>query len=543
MRTIFLLSSIFFFLFSCIKDRNRVDSGDLVIDSVTVNDVYVLPGGVAEEIDFRKVDVKIFFRNAVDSTRLRKSSMFFTGNIDTLYKTRFIRNTILEIIPDSALRALSVYRFIFDAGPNLGGRLQQPYSFTFYTSIDSSRKFPAISDDSLITLVQKQTARYFWDYAQPVSGLARERYGSGDLVTTGGSGFGMMALITSAERGFITRQQAFSHFSKQVNFLLKCDRFHGAFPHWINGATGKVYPFSQKDNGGDLVETAFLVQGLLTIRQYFRNGTPEEQALCDSINKIWAGVEWDWYRNNQNRLFWHWSPEYQWQMNMPVTGWNEALIVYVLAAASPTHAVPVEVYDEGWARNGTIKNGKTFYNIRLPLGEDYGGPLFFAHYSFMGLDPRKLYDKYAIYWEQNTAHALINYNYCVQNPASRRGYSQAVWGLTASDIPGGYSASSPRNDLGVIAPTAALSSMPYTPVESMRALKFFYYVLGDKLWGEYGFRDAFSLEKLWFADSWLAIDEGPIIVMIENFRSGLLWNLFMSSEEIRNGLVKLQFSY
>lgn len=525
------------------KDRNRIENGDLEIDSVTVNNILVSSGAIAEDIDFRDVQVKIHFSNPVDSTKFRKSSVFFSGNTDTLYKTRFVKDRTLEITPDSSLRPLSVYRFVFDAGPNLGGSLSRAFSFIFYTSIDSTPKFPSISDDSLLTLVQKQTTGYFWDYAHPVSGLARERFGSGDIVTTGGSGFGMMALITAVERRFITRQQALSHFTRQVNFLLKSDRFHGAFPHWLNGATGKVYPFSQKDNGGDIVETAFLMQGLLTVRQYFRNGPHEEQMLCDSINKLWAGVEWDWYRNNQNRLFWHWSPVFQWQMNMPVTGWNEALIVYILAAASPAHSIPPAVYDEGWARNGGIRNGKTFYNSRLPLGEDYGGPLFFAHYSFLGLDPRKLSDKYAGYWEQNTAHALINYNYCVQNPSGMRGYSQAVWGLSASDIPGGYSASSPRNDAGVIAPTAAISSIPYTPVESLRALKFFYYVLGDRLWGEYGFRDAFSLEKLWFDDSWLAIDEGPIVVMIENFRSGLLWNLFMSSEEIRNGLVKLQFSY
>jgi hypothetical protein len=355
-----------------------------------------------------------------------------------------------------------------------------------------------------------------------------------------------MAILTGIKRSFITRNEGFDRFKKMIDFLRLADKFHGAFPHWMNGSSGKVYPFSLKDNGGDLVETAFLMQGLLTVREYFREGSAAERSLCDSITVLWKNVDWNWYRNNgQNRLYWHWSPGYTWEMNLPISGWNEALIVYVLAASSPTHPVPKQIYDDGWARNGAypMKNGKTFYNVQLPLGEDYGGPLFFAHYSFLGLDPRHLADNYANYWTQNVSHTLINYSYCVENPRNRRGYGRNCWGLTASDTDKGYSAGSPRNDIGVIAPTAAISSIPYTGSESMRALKFFYYVLGDRLWGEYGFYDAFNLTAVWFADSYLAIDQGPIIAMIENYRTGFLWDLFMSSEDIKKGLTTLGFTY
>jgi hypothetical protein len=283
---------------------------------------------------------------------------------------------------------------------------------------------------------------------------------------------------------------------------------------------------------------------LLTVKQYFINGSAAELALCDSVQKLWEGVEWDWYRNgDQNKLYWHWSPDYDWQMNMPIRGWNEALIVYVLAASSPAHSIPKSVYDEGWARNGSMMNGNMYFDIELPLGETMGGPLFFAHYSFLGLDPRNLSDNYAGYWGQNTVHARINYEYCVDNPHEYPGYGPDCWGLTASDIPAGYSASSPTNDLGVIAPTAAIASIPYTPEESTDALNFFYYILGDKIWGEYGFKDAFSLNDNWFASSYLAIDQGPIICMIENYRTGLLWNLFMENDEVKTGLTKLGFSY
>ncbi len=410
------------------------------------------------------------------------------------------------------------------------------------TGMDSTDKFPRITDEELMTLVQKQTFKYFWDFAHPVSGLARERNTSGDVVTSGGSGFGIMSIIAAIHRQFISRQEGLAQLQKIVGFLKNtAETFHGAYPHWLNGATGKAIAFSGKDNGADLVETSYLMQGLLTARQYF-NGSGEEAALRTDINEIWNRVEWDWFRNGgQEVLYWHWSPDYAWQMNHPIQGWNECLITYVLAASSTTHTIPKSVYDNGWAKNGAMRNNSTYYGLNLPLGPAFGGPLFFAHYSFLGINPHDLQDAYANYWSQNTAHTLINYNYSVDNPKEHAGYSAEVWGLTASDNNNGYSAHSPDNDLGVISPTAALSSFPYTPDKSMNAMKFFYYKLGDKLWKEYGFVDAFNLNVPWFADSFLAIDQGPIIIMIENHRSGLLWDLFMSAPEVKNGMRKLGF--
>ncbi|MFN5072034.1 MAG: glucoamylase family protein, partial [Cyclobacteriaceae bacterium] len=368
---------------------------------------------------------------------------------------------------------------------------------------------------------------------------------SGDLVTAGGSGFGIMALIVGIERGFITRDQGLQRLDRILDFLETADRFHGAWPHWMNGNTGKVIPFSPNDNGADLVETAFLIQGLITFRQYLNPVEPAEQDFINRINQLWQAVEWDWFRrSNQNTLYWHWSPDKQWTMNMQIKGWNESLIVYTLAAASPTHTIPKPVYDNGWASNGNMRNGNTYEGIQLPLGPAYGGPLFFAHYSFLGLDPRGLGDAWCSdYFLQNRNHSLINRKYCIRNPQRFVGYSGDNWGLTASDNHMGYSAHSPTNDLGVISPTAALSSFPYTPDESMLALKFFYYTLGDRLWGTYGFYDAFNITQNWTASSYLAIDQGPIIVMIENHRTGLLWDLFMSAPEVQSGLTKLGFNF
>jgi hypothetical protein len=403
-----------------------------------------------------------------------------------------------------------------------------------------------LSDDQLLDLVQKQTFRYFWDFAHPASGMARERsnrsfdYGD-EVVTTGGTGFGVMATIVASERKFITREQAAVHTKKIVDFLWKADMFHGAFPHWLNGETGKVIRFSPKDDGADIVETAFLFQGLLTAKQYYTADNAVERDIRNKITWMWEGIEWDWFTQNQNVLYWHWSPNNGWSMNHQIKGWNECLMTYVLAAASPKNSISRRVYDDGFTNNNTFYNGKKYFDTTLPLGFEYGGPLFFAHYSFLGLDPRGLNDGKADYFEQNKAHTLINRAYCIENPKGYKGYSANSWGLTASDSWQGYAAHSPTEDLGVITPTAALSSFPYTPEYSMQALRHFYENKGNQIWTEYGFADAFSEQHNWVAKSHLAIDQGPIIVMIENYRSGLLWKLFMSNPDVKAGLTKLGF--
>lgn len=452
----------------------------------------------------------------------------------------------LVIKPAANLDALSKYTLTITTGIQSARKTPLPSNaiYNFITAIDSTDKFNRITDEELLTLIQKQTFKYFWDFGHPVSGMARERNSSGDLVTTGGTGFGVMSVIVGIERNFITHAQGLARLNIIADFLKnKCTTYHGVFAHWVNGATGATMPFSAKDDGGDLVETSLLMQGLLTARQYFAGNDPEEIRLRTTINDLWKSVEWDWFRkNDQNVLYWHWSPNYYFDINLQIKGWNESLITYVLAASSPTHSIPKQVYDEGWASNGTMKNGNTYFDVKLPLGPNLGGPLFFAHYSFLGINPNSLKDIYANYFEQNKAHTLINYKYCINNQGGFNGYSAQVWGLTASDDHvKGYMAHSPTNDNGVITPTAAISSIPYTPGESMAALRFFYYILGDNLFKEYGFIDAFNLSEPWFANSFLAIDQGPQIIMIENFRTGLLWDLFMSSPEIKAGMGKLGF--
>jgi hypothetical protein len=493
--------------------------------------------------------IRFRFNNKVDKATVSPAITFsdLFGTVVSFALSYEHNDSGILIIPGSGqIKGLSKYSVSLanTLKSAAGGIFTDATTVNFQTQIDSTPKFPAIAFDSLLTLIQKQTFKYFWDFGHPTSGLARERNSSGDLVTSGGSGFGIMSMIVGVHRGFVSRSQSVQRMLTITEFLrTKAQRFRGAFPHWLNGITGQVIPFSPNDNGADLVETSFLAMGLIAARQYFDGAGADETTIRSNINAIVNSIEWNWFRkNNEQVLHWHWSPDKDWTMNLKIQGWNECLITYVMAASSQSFSIPDTVYKQGFARNGAMRNGNSFYGVQLPLGENMGGPLFLSHYSFMGINPNGLSDTYANYLVQNQAHSLINFNHCVANPQSRYGYSASCWGLTASDIPGGYTASSPTNDLGVIAPTAAVSALPFAPAQSKAAIEFFYYVLGDKIWKEYGFVDAFSLGQLWYANSFLAIDQGPQVVMIENYRSGLIWNLFTSAPEVKAGMKKLGFS-
>lgn len=416
---------------------------------------------------------------------------------------------------------------------------------------------PTLSDIELIQKVQEDVLRYFWNYAHTNSKLARERLHENDLsfdeniVTTGGSGFGFLNILMGIENQYITRTEGVSHMETALNFLENADRFHGAWPHWMDGNNGQVIPFSALDNGGDIVETAFLCQALICIREYFKNGNTREQELAQKADELWKGVEWDWYTNGENVLYWHWSPDFEWQINFPIKGYDEGLIAYIMAASSPTHPITADVYHNGWARNGNILSGATKYNIPVIFNHnganDNVGPLFWAQYSYLTLDPRGLTDSYANYWDVVKNHTQIIYQHCIQNPNEYDGYNEKSWGLTASysrntDGSTGYAAHQPNNDKGVITPTAALSSILYTPEESLKFLRYLYEEKQDEYIGIAGPYDAFSMHYQWKTTRYLAIDQGTIGPMMENYKTQLFWDLFMNAPEIRQGLINLDFS-
>ncbi|HSZ85404.1 MAG TPA: glucoamylase family protein [Puia sp.] len=553
MKQIFLFVVSTLFLFSCKKDSNAKPippiANSFSLIKASVND------SSNTSLVFRNINanpiIKFSFSSSIDTTTTSSSILFFGNGAYIQGNYSYANNdSTLVVQSPSLLKGLTNYSIVISTGlkSQSDSSLKSRITLIFTTAIDSSDKFPQITDSALLTLIEQQTFNYFWSGGNSVSGLARERTSSGNTVTTGGSGFGIMGMVAAVNRGFISRSDAVTRLTAITNFLTtKCERWHGAFSHWIDGNTGATIPFGS-NSGADIVETSYMMMGLLTARQYFNSNTDaNELALRDSINSIYNAVEWTWFTQNGavNGLYWQYNPSYTstsdiW--SIPVVGWDEALITYVMAASSPTHPITKNIYDNGWAQNGGMKNGNSYYGIQLPLGPSYGGPLFFAHYSFQGINPNNLTDAYANYWTQDTAHARINYLYCVNNPHNYYGYSASCWGLTASDIQNGYDASSPTEDDGVIAPTAAISSLPYTPTESMNAIRFFYYKLGDKIWGQYGFIDAFNLTNIWFDSDCLAIDQGPQIVMIENYRTGLLWNLFMSCPEVKTGMTNLGFS-
>jgi len=431
-------------------------------------------------------------------------------------------------------------------------------------STETTASTRAFSDEELLTMVQEASFRYYWEAADPHSGMARESIPGDDrIVATGASGFGIAALIVGADRGFITRQQAVERLAKIVGFLEHAPRFHGAWAHFMNGSTGQMMPvFGAFDDGGDLVETSFLMEGLLAARAYFHGSTPEEIALHQRITKLWQSVEWDWYRQTPEShfLYWHWSPLWTWRIHHPLIGFNEVMITYLLAMASPTHGVPASYYYSGWASqdpmalayregwSGTkdgnhYSNGNTYYGVKLDVGVGTGGPLFFTHYSYFAFDPHSLRDRFtSSYFENNRNIALINRAYCIANPKHFQGYGADAWGLTASDGPSGYVAHAPdnANDRGTLTPTGALSSFPYTPEASMAALKHLYRDLGAQLWGIYGLRDGFNPSQKWVSDIYMGLNQEPITVMIENYRTGLVWKNFMSNPEITDMLKKLE---
>jgi hypothetical protein len=426
-----------------------------------------------------------------------------------------------------------------------------------------------LSDSALLDVIQRQTFRYFWHYAHPVSGLARERdntvraeyywdyineaydqpnfsrhtFGE-EACAIGGTGFGVLSTIVAVQRGWIGRDTALKRLVQIVDFLIKADCYHGIYPHFMNGATGKTIPFGRLDDGADIVETSYLLMGLLCAREYFKGDAPLERYFRERVTQMWNDADWNWHsKGGDKTLYWHWSPDNDFNMNFPVFGWDECLITYIMSASSPTHPISKDLYENCWVKSQSWRNGKQYYGITLPLGNfDGGGPLFFEQYTFMGIDPNGLKDDHGIdYAEQTRNHTLINRAYCIDNPKKFKGYAANCWGLTAGDSYKGYVAHCPQEDLGVIQPTAALSSLPYTPEYSMQALKHFYYDLGSRIWGPFGFADGFSESRNWFAKTHLAIDEGPIVVMIENYRSALIWRLFMNIPDVQNGLKKLGF--
>ncbi len=439
----------------------------------------------------------------------------------------------IDFVPDSARNSTVTYRIT---------TLFQERESEF---VEATAEIKDFSDEELLNMVQRYTFRYFWDGAHNPTGMALERSnGNDNTVASGATGMGLMAMIVAHEREYEPQENIKERILLILDFLENTERYHGAWSHWYNAEIWETQPFTPDDDGGDIVETSFVAAALIALRNYFTGTDVESVQIRETADKLWKEIEWDWYRNGLNVLIWHWSPNIGFQKNMHVRGWNEALITYIMAASSPTHGIPLKTYVQGWARNGAMVNLRSFYSHQISLAPNWGGPLFWTHYTHLGIDPRGLQDEYADYWQEHVNTALIHHAYALENPSDHENYSEKNWGLTASDDPFGYTAHQPvSNDNGTISPTAALSSMPYVPEESLSALKYFYRERGQELFGIYGFYDAFNDNYDWVQDGYIGIDQGPIVVMIENHRTGLLWELVMQDADVQAGLDKLGFQY
>lgn len=537
---------------------------NLIIDEIVLDDGTVAAGGnsgtamlpapqnVSAKGYERHVDVRW---DAVSSAELRRYVVY-----------RSLQGGEFEAV---GIAPPGINRYTdFLGKPGLNARYRVAASDKEYRlsafSNDASAATRPMSDEELLTMLQEACFRYYWEGAHQRAGMTLENIPGDDrIVATGASGFGIMALVVGVDRGFISREQGLERLTKIVTFLEKAPRYHGVWSHFMDGDTGQSLPvFDMFDNAGDLVETAFLMQGMLAARQYFNGPSQLERDLYVRISKLWETVEWDWYRRSRqsDALYWHWSPEWSWHINHRLTGFNEAMIVYLLAIASPTHSVPAELYYSGWANQGEAgakyrrgwsgtqageryTNGNTYYGIKLPVGVGTGGPLFFTHYSYMGFDPRGSHDRFTNYFQNNRDIARINLAYCIQNPGHYAGYGANLWGLTASDGPDGYLPHEPRREVddGTMTFTGAFSSFPYTPEPSLGMLKHVYRDLGDRVWGVYGPRDAINLSQDWVSPIFMGLNQAPITVMIENYRTGLIWKLFMSNSEIQPMLQKTGF--
>ena len=549
----YLKISVISFLIVIVAGCNpdKPESTPLSVKSKLINGL-IVKKSIASGISIQPV-FRITFSDPVDKSTVANAISFvnktFTKNdipqpVKISYENK---DSVVVIQPSSSLGYLQCYELKISKTLKSynGGNLDIELTQNIQTAINPTDKFKRITDEALLDTIQKATFRYFWLYSNETSGLVPDRNTANkNYCAIGATGFGIMTVPAAIERKFISREQGLARVQKIVNFLKgTISQFKGVFPHYVNGTTGAVIADGQLD-GYDVVETSFLLMGLLTARQYFDSNLAAEVQLRNDITAIYQNVDWQYFTNGQNALFWSWNPTGGWGIKL--RGWNETLISYILAASSSTHSIDKTVYEQGFAAAGAIKDGRTYYEYTLPLGSagDSGGSLYLSQFSFLGIDPRGLNDTYANYETQTKNHALINHAYCKANPLNYYAYSDSCWGLTAGATKDGYKQMQPTNDLGYILPSASVASLPYAPEESMKAIKYFYYKLGDIVWTEYGFTDSFSLSNYpyWVSLEVFGYDQMNMFVAIENYRSGLIWKLFTGSPEVKTGMKKLGFS-
>lgn len=387
---------------------------------------------------------------------------------------------------------------------------------------------------------QKKMIDFFMSGADQTSGMCLNSSQWGGTMTTGATGMGFMNIITGVERGWISREEGLDQILKVVKFLDKADRYHGSWSHWY-GTDGKTKPFGNQIVAGEIVETAFVMTGLIAAKEYFNGSDTKEVELRNYVDKFWNEIDWSNFVHN-DKLYWIWHSDKAGDKayEHALTGWNETLIVYILALAAPEgHNISPDVYQKCWQSNGGIyRENQKVYGYEQPLGRPANMEgLFLAQYSFLGLDPRHMADQYINYWNHVTAYTMINRHYCVYEAPESHGYSETDWGITACEGAGPateYKGRTPSNDDGVLCTSASVSSFPYTPFYCAQVLLNL-----NQNWsfmnGKYGFKTSYHPASGKASSYYLGMEHAPQAVMIENYRSGLLWNLVMRNGHIKKG--------
>ena len=404
--------------------------------------------------------------------------------------------------------------------------------------------------DPYIDLTARLAFDYFWEQANPANGLVKDRSTDGSAASIAAVGFGLSAITVGIDRGWITRAEGAGRVEATLDFFATCPQgeaasdvcgYRGFFYHFLDLRTGT----RAGTNELSTIDTALLLGGVLQAAEYFDGGGAEEARIRELADTIWRRVEWDWATPRSPRVALGWRPEegflpFDWR------GYNEAMILYVLGLGSPTHPLPDGAWDAWTATYPS--DWQTHYGLTFLTFP----PLFGHQYSHVWIDFRDIQDDYmrskdSDYFENSRKATLAQRAYAIDNPRGWPNYGPNEWGLTASDDPPpaplyiARGAAPVQNDNGTITPTAAGGSYAFTPAESREALRTFYARYRPTLWGPYGLRDAYNVALNWTATDYLGIDQGPIVLMIENERTGVVWDAFTRHPDVQRGLDRAGF--
>jgi len=410
--------------------------------------------------------------------------------------------------------------------------------------------------------LEKRTFSFFWDSANPANGLIPDRYPGPSWSSIAGVGFALTAYPIGVERGYVTRDAARDRALATLRFFAAETEKHGFFYHFLDMKDGERRNHSEVST----VDTALLLAGVLMCESYFDGKDAREREIRRLAEKIYRRVDWTWAEPFSAGLVMGWTPESGF-IHATWDGYDEAMLVYILALGSPTHAVNpaawkawTSTYDKHW---GT-QYGETDLSF---------GPLFGHQYSHVWVDFRAIQDAYMRsrgldYFENSRRATYVQQRYAIENPMHWQGYGPNIWGLTACEGPGrgsqiydgqprrfyGYAARGVgldgSLDDGTIAPTAAIGSLPFAPEIVIPATLEMYKRYGGSIYSTYGFRDSFNpsyqrgaqaSKSGWVDEHYLAIDQGPILAMIENYRSELVWRIMRHNDYIRRGLERAGF--